>query len=170
MLIRSEQIKDQQEIEQMILAAFKDHPHQDPEKGTIEHLIVNNLREAEALSLSLVMELEGQLIGHIAFSRISIDGQDLNWFVMAPVSVLPNYQNQGVGSQLIQEGLTKLLESGAEGCIVIGDPQYYERFGFHHLHDLIVDGIPSEYCMVKALNALNQPEGEVGFHPGFNIE
>ncbi|MHC5225099.1 GNAT family N-acetyltransferase [Ignatzschineria sp. LJL83] len=170
MIIRPEYIKDQQEIEQMILAAFKDHPHQDSEKGTIEHLIVNNLREADALSLSLVAELEGQLIGHVAFSRISINGQDLNWVVMAPVSVLPNYQNQRIGSQLIQEGLNRLLKSGTEGCIVIGDPKYYERFGFRHQHDLIVEGISSEYVMVKLFNTLGEPKGQVQFHSGFHIE
>jgi putative acetyltransferase len=169
MQIRQETAGDAGGIEALILAAFRDHPHHAPGEGTTEHLIVQRLREAGALRLSLVAEDEGgAIVGHVGFSPITVDGQPLHWLAMAPVSVSPACQRQGIGGQLIRQALALLQEQAAEGAVVLGDPGYYTRFGFHHAHSLVVPGVPAEYFMAQTLqDHATLPQGTVGFHPAF---
>jgi putative acetyltransferase len=86
---------------------------------------------------------------------------------MAPVSVSPACQRQGIGGRLIQRALAEMKNLGAEGVVVLGDPGYYTRFGFHHAHRLGVAGVPARYFMAQALTGDAIPEGVVGFHPAF---
>ena len=96
--------KDIEAITQVTIAAFENHPisHQ------TEHFIINALRAAGALTISLVAEIDGQVVGHIAFSPIAISDDTTNWYGMGPVSVLPAHQKQGIGTALIDEGLSLL--------------------------------------------------------------
>jgi putative acetyltransferase len=95
-----------------------------------EHQIVRGLREAGALKLSLVATMDGRVVGHVAFSPVMVGAQDPGWWGIGPVSVAPAHQRSGIGSSLIRSGLRRLRESGVAGCVVLGDPAHYGRFGF----------------------------------------
>jgi putative acetyltransferase len=165
MNIRAEALADIDAIERVTVAAFDGKPY----SQQTEHLIVNGLREAGALSISLVAENEHKVIGHIAFSAVTINGIDLGWYGLGPLSVLPELQRQGVGTKLVEAGLTRIRDLGAKGCILEGSPQYYQRFGFKNISNLVYDGAPSqEYFM--ALPFYNDiPAGKVEFHKAFYV-
>ncbi|HAR41351.1 MAG TPA: GNAT family N-acetyltransferase [Bdellovibrionales bacterium] len=161
--IRQEQTEDIDAITGVTRAAFKNHPvsHQ------TEEFIIHALRAAGALTLSLVAELKGKIVGHIAFSPVKVSNGDTGWYGLGPVSVLPDLQKQGVGKALVIEGLSKLKRTGMQGCALVGDPEYYKRFGFRNNPDLIHEGIPQEYFLVLPLGKTT-PRGVVKFHEGFN--
>ncbi len=131
-----------------------------------EQLIVEALRAAGALSISLVAEADGRVIGHIAFSPVSISDGTAGWYGLGPVSVLPAYQRLGVGNALINEGLARLKAMGAQGCCLVGHPDYYPRFGFVNTADLTLDGVPPEVFFVLAFDS-RIPPGKVTFHSAF---
>jgi putative acetyltransferase len=165
MIIRHEQASDIDAIFTVTKAAFEDHPisHQ------TEQFIINALRAAKALSLSLVAEVDGKVIGHIAFSPVTMaDGSD-NWYGIGPVSVLPEFQKRGCGKSLINEGLAWLKALGAQGCVLVGAPKYYKRFGFKNLPELSLAGVPPENLLALPFGK-NIPHGEVIFHQAFSAE
>ena len=82
------------------------------------------------------------------------------------VSVVPGLQRQGIGGALIEEGLSRLKALGAEGCCLVGHPEYYRRFGFRNVTGLVHEGVPAEVFMVLAFKG-RVPEGKVEFHEGF---
>ena len=94
--------------------------------------LCERLRARSAVTLSLVALDEGEVIGHVLFSPVTIRGEqgELRAEGMGPVSVLPGRQNQGVGSRLVRAGLEELRQSGVQAVVVLGDPRYYSRFGF----------------------------------------
>lgn len=163
-IIRLETPADIDAIQTVNIDAFANHPisHQ------TEHLIVNALRKANVLMLSLVAELDGKVVGHIAFSPTPINGGDLSWFTLGPIAVLPAYQKNGIGSQLINAGLDAMKSLGAKGCSLVGDPNYYQRFGFRHSDSLSIPGVPAEYFMCLPF-ADHIPRGEVAIHPAFFV-
>ncbi len=164
-LIRSERPTDIDAIEQVTLAAFMGKFSDNP----TEHLIVNGLRNAGALSLSLVAELNKKIVGHVAFSLVTISGENLNWYGLGPISVLPELQKQGVGSKLIKEGLSAIRALGAKGCALEGSPVYYQRFGFRSYPGLIYEGSPApEYFMALPFYE-DVPQGKVEYHQAFYI-
>lgn len=160
--IRPESKQDKKAIEQVIKLAFETHPY----SNQTEHLIVDELREDLALSISLVAETENKIIGHIAFSEIQINKEYCAWFGLAPVSVLPEYQNQGIGSALIKTGLLELKKRGANGCVLVGEPDYYTRFGFNHQDKLTFEGVPLQYFLALSFEE-EFPEGKVSYHSAF---
>jgi len=170
MLIRPETSADFAAIRAINLAAFANHPY----SRQTEHLIVEALREAGALALSLVAEADceleceggGEVAGHIAFSRAPIDGQDLGWYLLGPVAVLPGLQRRGIGSDLVRAGLDALRDRGAKGCVLVGDQAFYARFGFRQAERLSYPGVPREFVLCLPL-AGAEPEGDVGHHPAF---
>jgi len=162
--IRPETPDDLSAIHRIIAQAFAGQPHS---KQT-EHLLVDALRSAGALSVSLVAEQAGEILGHIAFSPVLINGIGLNWFGLAPLAVSPHHQRHGIGTALIAGGLSHLDELGAQGCVVLGDPAYYSRFGFRPRAGLILEGVPAEYFMAHPATA-NYPQGAVSFHPAFAL-
>ncbi|KJF82077.1 GNAT family N-acetyltransferase [Photobacterium angustum] len=166
MIIRVEKDSDITVIETLTYSAFKDHPHHEPGSEPTEHLIVNRLRDANALTLSLVAEVNNQVIGHIAFSPVLINGEATNWYGLAPVSVLPEQQGKGIGKALINEGLAQLKEHGAEGFVLLGEPEYYGRFGFKAQPELTLTGVPAEYFLALPVKG-SIPTGEVSYHPAF---
>ena len=160
--IRPERPADAAAISALTTAAFAGAEHSD---GT-EAQIVDRLRDAGALLVSLVAERDGAIIGHVAFSDVTIGGQDLGWVGLGPVSVAPGLQAGGVGSALIREGLTQAQAMGRKGCVVLGDPGYYARFGFQVTPGVIYPGVPAEYFMALSFDG-PAPAGEVAYHAAF---
>jgi putative acetyltransferase len=162
MVIRSETPEDITASSEVTIAAFSDHPisHQ------TEQFIINALRCTHALTISLVAEIDGKIVGHIAFSPVRISDGSTGWYGLGPVSVLPELQKQGIGTALILQGLSMLKEMGGQGCALVGDPNYYKRFGFKNNPGLIHEGIPQEVFLVLPFGE-NIAKGKVEFHEGF---
>jgi putative acetyltransferase len=127
--LRHETPADVGAITTLTAAAFLHAEH----SSHTEQFIVNALRAAGALTLSLVAEQNGTPIGHASVSPVVLSNGAAGWYGLAPVSVLPASQNRGIGSRLIRQLLAELQERHAAGCVVLGDPNYYGRFGFHHV-------------------------------------
>ncbi len=163
MIIRNETISDIETIYKVTIAAFQNHPI----SNNTEQFIINALRNADALTVSLVAEIDGQVVGHIAFSPVTVSDGSLNWYGLGPISVLPEFQKQGIGKSLIHEGLSLLKRLGGKGCLLVGAPDYYERFGFRNIPDLIYDGIPQKFFLALPFDK-KMPQGTVVFHEGFS--
>ena len=155
--IREETSADHRAIQALVHEAFRGHPHHEPESNPVEHLIVDALREAGALTLSLVAQSSGDLIGHVAFSPVQIDGASCGWYGLGPVAVRPDRQRQGVGSALIENGLSRLRAIGASGVVLVGEPGYYQRFGFRGDANLTLPGVAPEYA---PLSSVRPPDSE----------
>lgn len=162
MIIRSERSSDIEAITEVTVEAFRDCPYGDH----TEHFIIAALRDADALTISLVAEIDGTVVGHIAFSPVTIAGRDCDWYGLGPLSVMPEYQRQGIGSALVNEGLHLLEEAGGKGCVLVGDPGYYTRFGFRSRPELTLQDVPPENLLARVL-AGKMPGGAVQFHDGF---
>lgn len=134
--------------------------------------LVDALRERGLARLSLVAELEGQIVGHILFSAIEIVSPDraVDALALAPMAVLPQYQRMGIGSRLIQNGLQRCREAGHRIAIVLGHPSYYPRFGFSpELASQLQSKYAGEAFMALELvpGALKDVAGEVRYSPPF---
>nr|WP_298013494.1 N-acetyltransferase [uncultured Aquabacterium sp.] len=134
--------------------------------GHTEQFVVQALRAAHALPVSLVAEVDGQPVGHIAFSPVTLSDGTPDWYGMGPVSVLPAHQRQGIGKALIHEGLARLKALHARGCCLVGHPGYYRRFGFENAPDLSLDGVPPDVLFALSFEG-RLPRGTVTFHPAF---
>jgi len=134
-----------------------------------EQFIIEALRAAKALTVSLVAEVDGHVIGHIAFSPVNISDGTQNWYGLGPVSVLPEYQRKGIGKSLIKEGLSQLKELNAQGCCLVGHPDYYKKLGFKNMSGLIHEGVPHEVFLALSFDG-HIPQGTVIFHEGFKAE
>jgi len=167
MNIRPETKSDINAITALTYAAFENHPHHEPGAKPTEHLIVNNLRDSGALTLSLVAEDKTGIVGHIAFSPVSIAGVASTWYGLGPVSVTPRLQGKGIGSQLIKTGLQMLTAQDADGMVLLGEPEYYQRFGFKTHANLTLADVPAEYFLIQPLVDTEIPVGEVTYHPAF---
>ena len=121
MIIRKEIPSDDGAIFDITKAAFENHPY----SNNTEQFIINALRADNALTISLVAEMDEKMVGHIAFSPVTFSDGSKNWYGLGPVSVLPDYQKQGVGTKLVNEGLHLLKDLGAGGCVLVGDPNFY---------------------------------------------
>jgi putative acetyltransferase len=167
MEIRFEQPGDLAAIRTLTFAAFQNAPH----STQTEAAIVDALRKAGALTISLVAVDAEVPVGHVAFSPVTINGGDerlvRSWYGLGPVSVRPDRQRKGIGLALIQTGLDHLRAINAQGCVVLGDPLYYGRFGFICDANLRYGDAPPEYFQRLAFSD-EVPKGEVSFHPGFN--
>jgi putative acetyltransferase len=134
-----------------------------------EQFIIKALRDANSLTVSLVAEANGKVVGHVAFSPVTISDGSPGWYGLGLVSVLPELQKQGIGKSLIHKGLSLLKGSRAKGCVLAGDPGYYERFGFKNLPELVLEGVPQQYFLALSFRE-NKPRGSVVFHEGFNAK
>lgn len=165
MEVRDEQPGEEAVIGALITQAFLTAPHA---SGT-EAQIVVGLRAAEALTQSLVAVEAGAIVGHIAFSEVLINGEPCGWFALGPVAVIPELQGNGIGSTLIRTGLARLETQGAAGCVLVGDPRYYARFGFVAEPTLHVDKVPGEYVLARPLAGPRVP-GRITHHQAFGLE
>jgi len=163
--IRNENDYDVNAINEVTVAAFKTLEI----SNYTEQFIIEALREAKALTISLVAEMDGCVIGHIAFSPITISDGTPNWYGLGPVSVLPEYQRQGVGKALILEGLKRLQDINAQGCCLVGHPEYYRQFGFKNVPELVMEGVPQEVFFTLSFDG-HTPQGTVNFHEGFKAD
>lgn len=161
--IRPERPADTIDIARLTEAAFRDAAH----TSHTEAFIVDALRRADQLTLSLVAEEEGRLVGHVAISPVTISSGAENWFGLGPVSVLPERQGRGIGTLLVATVLGELRGQHAAGCVVLGDPAFYGRFGFAVQPGLRHPGVPPEYFQVLAFGAA-VPDGAVAYHEAFN--
>lgn len=161
-IIRDERPSDEKVIGEVTQAAFATLEI----SNQTEHYIVAALRTAKALSVSLVAELEGRVVGHIAFSRVKISDGSSGWYGLGPVSVLPEFQRRGIGGALIRAGLSRLKDLGASGCCLVGHPEYYRKFGFQNTQCLILEGVPQEVFFALDFDGC-MPEGKVAFHSAF---
>jgi putative acetyltransferase len=160
--IRSETPADVAAIEAVTIAAFLNAPH----TGHNEQFIVRALREAGVLAVSLVATAEGNVIGHVAVSPVSVSDAAAGWYGLGPISVLPEHQGRGVGAQLMHEALRLLKERAAAGCVVLGEPSYYGRFGFLADPALVLAGVPAEYFQAIKLGP-STARGTVAYQPAF---
>ena len=163
MIIRQETQADIEAITEITKLAFENHPF----SNNTEQFIINALRAANALTVSLVAEIDGKVVGHIAFSPVTFTDGSASWYGLGPISVRPAYQKQGIGIKLVNKGLNLLKDLGAEGCVLVGDPKYYKRFGFKSPDGLKHEGAPQENFL--ALPFCNRiPKGTVQFHRAFS--
>lgn len=160
--IRQETPADISAIHTLTKAAFLNAPH----ATHTEQFTVDALRHAGALSISLVAENGDTIVGHVAISPVSISNGESGWYGLGPISVKPECQQQGIGAQLMVEVLRQLKAMGASGCVLIGDPAYYARFGFKPEKNLVFPYISPEYF--HALSFTHRfPQGFVKFHEAF---
>ena len=163
--IRVETNDDVTAIAEVTLAAFQTLEI----SNQTEHFIIEALRAARALTLSLVAEVDGRVIGHIAFSPVTISDGTPDWYGLGPVSVLPEYQRQGIGKALIHEGLSRLKSMHARGCCLVGHPEYYKKFGFDNIPGLVHEGVPPEVFLALPFGR-DTPRGTVTFHEAFKAD
>ena len=164
-VIRSETDADVRAISEVTVAAFETLEI----SNHTEQFIVEALRAAKALAISLVAEMDGRVIGHIAFSPVTISDGTRDWYGLGPVSVLPAYQRQGIGKALILEGLARLKALNAKGCCLVGHPDYYGKFGFKNPSALVVEGVPPDVFFALSFDG-RYPQGTVTFHEGFKAD
>ncbi len=164
-IIRPESSSDVEAVSAVNRLAFAVHPY----SHQTEHLIVDALREAGALSVSLVAVLDGVVVGHVAFSPGLVGDAVTGWYVLGPLAVLPDYQGRGIGSLLVEAGLERLKARDARGCVLVGEAGYYSRFGFCTFPGLVYAGVPGEHVLGLPLGA-DAPSGEIRAHEAFLIE
>jgi putative acetyltransferase len=127
---------------------------------------VEGLRSGGALTVSLVAEDDGEIVGHVAFSPVMIAGAAGDWYGMGPVSVRPDKQGRGLGQSLVRTGLDHLRALGAAGCVVLGAPAYYQRFGFESDPALTYGGYDSPYFQRLVFDG-SPVTGDVTYHSAF---
>lgn len=160
--IRDERPVDVKIIAELTEAAFKSAAHA---SGT-EHFIVDALRDAGQLTISMVAEENGEIVGHIAISPVTVEPAAAGWYGLGPISVWPDKQGLGIGSMLMKSALLELERRGAEGCVLLGDPNYYGRFGFKAHMGLTLPDVPQEYFQVLSF-VREVPVGLVEYHRAF---
>lgn len=164
--VRPEAPTDYDAIREVNEAAFK---------GLEEADLVESLRRDRVVLLSLVAELDGQVVGHILFSRMSIDSPDgaiVAAAALAPMAVAPEHQRQGIGGRLIRHGLDRLRSLDERIVIVVGHPEYYPRFGFSSaLARSLESPFPAEAFMAFELfpGALDGIRGRVRYPDAFGL-
>lgn len=145
-------------------AAFREQPH----SRQTEVQIIDALRRAGALSLSLVAHLNGEVVGHVAFSPVTITGGAPGWYGLGPLSVAPVVQGMGVGTALVWHGLRTMRQQGAAGCVVLGVPAYYGRFGFRSTPALRLERALPGCFLVRPFERLI-PLGTLRYHEAFDL-
>ncbi len=161
--IRAEEAADAPRIREVTEVAFHGAAH----TCGREHLLVGALRDAGALALSMVAVSGGRIIGHLAVSPVTLSEGSGQWFGIGPVSVLPEWQRQGVGSRLMRAALSRLRTTGARGCVLVGAPAFYGRFGFRSDPSLVVVGAPPEVTLCLRFVPCAD-RGTATFHKAFS--
>ena len=163
--IRSETDADIGAITKVTIAAFRTLEI----SNHTEQFIIEALRAAKALTVSLVAEVDGRVVGHIAFSPVTISDSTQDWYGLGPVSVLPEYQRKGIGKALIKQGVSRLKDLNARGCCLVGHPDYYRKVGFESIPGLVHEGVPQEVFLALSFDG-HIPQGTVNFHEGFKAD
>jgi len=167
--IRKEQPTDIDAIHDVTTAAFLNAPHTDH----TEQFIVKALRQSGMLTISLVaeeqskVEEQGKILGHVAVSPVIISDGTKDWYGLGPISVRPDQQGKGIGSLLMNAAIEQLKHINAKGCVLLGDPDYYQRFGFEPKAGLVLPDVPPEYFQALVIEEGKLPQGEVTYHKSF---
>lgn len=170
LIVRKEEKADQKRVQEVIRLAFEKEEFSDKD----EHNLVKRLRNSKGFipELSLVAELDRQIVGHILFTEICIGEQKA--LALAPVSVLPEYRGLGIGSRLIENGHEIAIKLGYQASIVLGHEKYYPKFGYKIASQFGIKApfdVPDENFMVVELqkDALDKFSGTVVYTTEFNI-
>jgi len=161
-VIRPETSADVPVISRVTHAAFQSTSRD----RVTEHRIVEALRRNGALSLSLVAVDDGHVVGHVAVSPFSISSGASGWFGLGPISVLPARQRQGIGTRLMERALAMLLQRGARGCVLVGEPAFYGRFGFAPKVGLEYPSVPAKFFLALPFGP-ERPSGTVQYDAAF---
>ena len=162
-LIRPECADDYAAIYYVTKRAFAPMPFSDGD----EQELIGRFRDAGVLALSLVADMDGSVIGQITLTpAFAADGSP-GWFALGPIAVAPEYQNMKIGGKLMEAGIAWLREQDSAGCVLVGNPAYYNRFGFERYPALAPEGEPAEYYQILPLR-VKEPSVVVGFHPLFH--
>ena len=161
--VRAQEWDEHKRIASVITRAFAGHPHSDGSEAAIYERLFACL---ETVASYVAVTDTGRIVGHIVFSEVRINGQPCRWCGLGPLSVLPRWQRRGVGCALVEEGLAGLRRMNWDGCVVLGDPAFYGRFGFRHDPRLVYPGPPPEYFQRIVLNG-RKPQGEVSYSRAF---
>ena len=168
--IRKETKRDYEEVYNVIKIAFESAEHADGNEPDL----VNALRKSDSYipELSLVAEIDGKIVGHIMFTKLKIGNQVQ--LALAPLSVLPDYQKQGIGTALIQEGHTRARALGYEYSVVLGSEKYYPSAGYSPAESFGIKApfdVPSKNFMACMLNATGaEIHGTIKYAPEFGID
>lgn len=162
LLIRDEQPGDIETISHITQAAFAAQPY----SSHTEQFIVAALRDAGQLTLSLVALEDDEVVGHVAVSPVTLSSGDTGWHGLGPISVAPTHQQQGVGSALMRAAIARLQTMGSAGCVLLGEPAYYARFGFTANPALVLPGVPAEYFQLLSFSG-EPPVAQVRYHDAF---
>ncbi len=165
MNIRAEKESDITSIFEITKQAFENHPI----SQNTEQLIIDALRDDSALIISLVAEIDEKVVGHIAFSPLTISDGSCDWYALGPISVQPKFQRQGIGQALVCEGLSQLKSLGAQGCVLVGEPAFYNRFGFKSIPDLGMEGVPQQYVLALSFTE-KMGSGVITHHHAFSVK
>ncbi len=164
-LVRVENESDRDSVHAVNVSAFE---------SPSEARLVDVLRARARPYISLVAESDGEVIGHIMFSPISLAGYpDLKIMGLAPMSVAPEHQRRGIGSALVRAGLEQCRQMGIAAVVVLGHAKYYPRFGFTSASRFGLDSdynVPEEVIMAMELQpgTLSGKTGKVKYHAAFN--
>jgi putative acetyltransferase len=164
-LVRAEKECDREPVRTVNLSAFDTPSEAD---------LVDALRQQVQTIVSLVAEEDGEVLGHIMFSPISLSGHpNLKVMGLAPMAVAPTHQNTGIGSALVQAGLDQCRQLDFVAVVVLGHPEYYPRFGFSPASLFGIDSeydVPDEVFMAMELqeDALSGKTGKVRYDPAFS--
>ncbi len=161
-IIRPETSGDEQAIHHLAQAAFDGMLRSDGSEPDL----IDKLRRDGDLALSLIAADSDRIVGHIAFSPVTISDNTQGWYGLGPVAVHPESQGQGIGFRLVQRGIADMREIGAKGVVVLGDPAYYNRFGFEDDPQLTFDGYPPELFQRLLLEG-RAPSGAVIYAKAF---
>lgn len=160
--VRAERPSDHARIHDITTRAFASMPFSDGN----EQDLIDRFREAGALEISLVADQKDAVVGQVTFTRaIAADGSP-GWYALGPVAVEPKLQGQRIGEKLIEAGLSELRQRGAAGCILVGNPDYYRRFGFRGFPDLCPERQPADFFQILPLG-VTEPDVVIEFHPLF---
>jgi len=147
--IREERPGDEAAIRQMVLRAFAGHPYSDGDEADV----IDRLRADGDLLLSLVAVEGDAVLGQITYSKAILSNGEDGWMVVGPVAVDPSRQGAGIGRALMDEGEARMRALGAKGITVLGDPQFYARFGYRQHTPITLEGELGEYLQVKSFGA-----------------
>lgn len=161
-IIRKEKPGDIPGIHDITVAAFQNAQYSEHN----EQFIVAALRKLGGLSISLVAEAD-VIVGHVAVSPVEISDGSQDWYGLGPISVVPDMQNRGIGSLLMNAAIAELNSINANGCVLLGEPDYYSRFGFKALDGLILPGVPPEYFQALLIQG-SLLQGSVSYHEAFS--
>lgn len=160
--IRKERPEDFASIHDITMRAFAPMAYS---QGN-EQDMIRALRASGGLTLSLVAAQDSKIVGHVAFTTAFAKDGSEGWYALGPISVEPALQRDGVGKSLIENGLAQLRALEAAGCILVGDPAYYGRFGFRPFPQFTPENEPAEYFMILPMRVA-EPSAPMRFHPAF---